>query len=66
MSIFNKKMQNKGLKIEKYYVRVFIKGPKNDKYLTLGPYIQVKALDLVKKYLSTGICSWTEKVDKIE
>tara|TARA_X000001388_G_scaffold75874_2_gene71718 strand:- start:1114 stop:1293 length:180 start_codon:yes stop_codon:yes gene_type:complete len=51
------------LKKDKFYVRVYLKGPKNDSYHTLGPYEEEKAKSLNKKYLSEGICSWIEKVD---
>jgi hypothetical protein len=52
--------------IKTHYVRVFIgraKGEKGDQYLTLGPYPEKYANTLMKKYLSTGICSWIEKIE---
>tara|TARA_B100000287_G_C19974150_1_gene519756 strand:- start:77 stop:247 length:171 start_codon:yes stop_codon:yes gene_type:complete len=55
-------MINFGLKIAKFYVRVFMKTTKGDTYMTLGPYEERKANNLVHEYLSTGICSWVEKV----
>ena len=35
-----------------------------DQYLTLGPYPEKHAKSLMKKYLSTGICSWVEKIEE--
>ena len=50
--------------MDKYYVRVHIKGKLGGKYLTMGPYFKEKAENLANKYLSTGVCSWVEKVEK--
>ena len=52
-----------GQKIQKFYVRIALKGIKSDKYRTLGPYLKPKAYKLMINYLSTGICSWMEKID---
>ena len=52
------------IKTEKYYVRVHLKQKIGEQYLTLGPYNIEKAQNLADKYLSTGICSWIEKVEK--
>jgi len=52
--------------INTHYVRVFIgkkQENKGDKYLTLGPYSEQYATSLMKKYLSTGICCWIEKIE---
>jgi len=51
--------------INTHYVRVFVGGTKDgDQYLTLGPYPEKHAKSLMKKYLSTGICSWVEKIEE--
>ena len=57
-------MSNIQIKTEKYYVRVHLKQKIGEQYLTLGPYNIEKAQNLADKYLSTGICSWIEKVEK--
>jgi hypothetical protein len=60
---FAEKMNNYGLKIDKFYVRVFYPSKNSDKYHTLGPYNRDKAQDLVDKYLVSGVCAWVEKVE---
>jgi len=51
--------------IKTHYVRVFMGGTnKGDQYLTLGPYPENHAKNLMKKYLSTGICSWVEEIEE--
>jgi len=50
--------------MQKYYVRVFLSGSESTKYITLGPYYSEKAQKMADDYLSTGICSWIEKVEK--
>ena len=59
-------MQKSNFLSDKYYVRVYISGPESDKYLTLGPYFEEKALKMVQKYLSTGVCSWVERVERVK
>lgn len=54
-------MGNEHKKTKKYYVRVFLKGPDSDKYLTLGPYMEDFAVKMARNYLSTGVCSWIEE-----
>ena len=56
-------MTNISLKNDKFYVRVYIGGEKMDKYQTIGPFLEEKAHKMMIKYLSTGICSWMEKVE---
>mgnify|MGYP003148636130 CR=1 FL=1 len=51
------------IKISRFYVRVYLKGPKCDTYRTLGPYGEEKAKKLAEGYLSQGICSWVEEID---
>ena len=55
-------MSKKWLNSTKFYVRVYLSSPKGDKYMTLGPYEEAKAVTLCQGYLSSGICSWMEKV----
>tara|TARA_Y100000004_G_scaffold186151_1_gene237287 strand:+ start:941 stop:1072 length:132 start_codon:yes stop_codon:yes gene_type:complete len=42
---------------------VHIKDKKSSIYHTFGPYHEEKAIKLMHKYLSTGICSWVEEVE---
>ena len=56
-------MNNYGLKIDKFYVRVFYPSKNSDIYQTLGPYNRDKAQGLVDKYLVSGVCAWVEKVE---
>ena len=37
-----------------------MKTTKGDTYMTLGPYEERKAKNMVHGYLSTGICSWVD------
>ena len=57
-------MSNNTYGMQKYYVRVFLSGSESTKYITLGPYYSEKAQKMADDYLSTGICSWIEKVEK--
>ena len=50
--------------LTKSYVRVYIKGINTGTYQTLGPYSTDYAIQLMKNYLSTGICSWVEKIER--
>ena len=52
-----------GLKIQKFYIRVALRGIKSSEYRTLGPYLKPEAYKLMINYLSTGICCWMEKVE---
>jgi len=51
------------VKSNKYYVRIYIGGTETDKYQTIGPFLEEKAHKMMINYLSTGICSWMEKVE---
>ena len=49
--------------LKKLYVRVCLPGVNSIEYKTFGPFVEPHAVKIMKNYLSTGICSWVEKVE---